>query len=35
MMIELETYDGIDPKSSLSNMLRQYIESDEQYNEGN
>lgn len=35
MMIELETYDGIDPKSSLSNMLRQYIESDEQYTEGN
>ena len=35
MIIELETYDGIDPKSSLSNMLRQYIESDEQYTEGN
>ena len=33
MLIELETYNGIDPKSSLSNMLRQYIESDEQYNE--
>ena len=31
MLIELETYQGIDPKSSLNNMLRQYIETNEQY----
>jgi hypothetical protein len=35
MIIELETYDGIDPKSSLSNILRQYIKSDEQHDEEN
>lgn len=32
MLTELETHNGIDSKSSLSNMLRQYIESDENYN---
>lgn len=35
LLIELETYNGIDPKSSLSNAIRQYIESDDQYNNGN
>lgn len=32
LLAELETYQGIDPKSSLNNYIRQYIESDENYN---
>ena len=32
MLSELETYQGLDPKSSLSNYLRSYISSDETYN---
>lgn len=31
MLSELETYTGIDPKSSLSNILRQYIEANDAY----
>ena len=31
LLSEIETYQGIDPKSSLNNYIRQYIESDESY----
>ena len=31
LLLEIETYQGIDPKSSLNNYIRQYIESDESY----
>ena len=31
LLLELESHQGIDPKSSLNNYIRQYIESDESY----
>lgn len=34
LLSELETYSGIDPKSSLSNTIRQYLESDDSYESG-
>ena len=33
LLSEIETYQGIDPKSSLNNYIRQYIESDESYSQ--
>lgn len=33
LLSELETYQGIDPKSSLNNYIRQYIENDESYSQ--
>lgn len=32
LLSELETYQGIDPKSSLNNYIRQYIDADDQAN---
>ena len=31
LLLELESHQGIDPKSSLNNYIRQYIENDESY----
>ena len=33
LLSELETYQGIDPKSSLNNYIRQYIENDQAYSQ--
>lgn len=33
LLSELETYQGIDPKSSLNSYIRQYIENDESYSQ--
>lgn len=33
LLSELETYQGIDPKSSLNNYIRQYIENDQTYSQ--
>lgn len=33
LLSELETYQGIDPKSSLNNYIRQYVENDQAYSQ--